>query len=87
MPSLLSTDEEKKSEDEDDVIFVDDSLNFTVSPPEEKGKREITFNFFHRINSPRKLESKEGDARLWFLSPENYDKLLTAYREFKKNRK
>ena len=87
VPSLLSTDEEKKSEDGDEVIFCDESLNFTVSPSEEKGKREITFNFFHKINTPRKLESKEGDARLWFLSPDYYNKVLTAFREFKKNKK
>ena len=33
-----------------------------------------------------KLEGNEGDARLWFLSEETYNDVLTKFREFKASR-
>lgn len=84
--SLLRTDEEREAFKGDDTIICDDNLQFTVLPDEEKEKRQMTFNFRHKILNPRKLEADEGDARIWFLTPAAYNNLLAKYREYKKNK-
>ncbi|MBQ3827885.1 MAG: hypothetical protein II812_07020 [Prevotella sp.] len=53
---------------------------------EEKEKRQMTFNFRHKILNPLKLEADEGDARIWFLAPAAYNNLLAKYRDYKKNK-
>jgi len=85
--SLLRTDEEREAFKGDDVLICDDSGQFTVLPEEEKEKRQITFNFRHKILNPRKLESDEGDSRIWFFNPAAYNNLLAKYREYKKKLK
>ena len=42
---------------------------------------QVSFNHF--VKNPRKLVSKEGDSRIYFLSPEEYGKILYAYRVYK----
>jgi tetratricopeptide (TPR) repeat protein len=84
--SLLRSDEEHETFKGDETIICDDNLQFTVLSDEEKEKRQMTFNFRHRILNPRHLESDEGDARIWFLTPAAYNNLLAKYRDYKKNK-
>ena len=83
LQSLLRTDEERDAFKGDNIIICDDALQFTVLPDEEKEKRQMTFNFRHKILSPRMLESDESDARIWFLNPAAYNNVLAKYREYK----
>ena len=84
--SLLRTDEEREAFKGDDTIICDESGQFSVLPKEEKEKRQMTFNFRHKILNPLKLEADEGDARIWFLAPAAYNNLLAKYRDYKKNK-
>ena len=84
VPSLLHSEAEGVN---DATIICDDNLQFTVMSEEDKDKRQLTFNFTHEINNPRKLETNEGDARIWFLSPESYENLLAKFRAFKAEKK
>ena len=84
--SLMRTKEENEAFKGDETIICDDSGQFTVMSDEEKEKRQITFNFRHKILNPRHLEGDEGDARIWFLNPAAYNNLLAKFREYKKNK-
>lgn len=81
--SLLHSDEEREAFKGDDTIICDDKLQFTVLPDEEKEKCQMTFNFRQKILNPRHLETDEGDARIWFLTPAAYNNLLAKYREYR----
>lgn len=87
LQNLLRTDEEREAFKGDPAIICDENLQFTVMPEEDKDKRQIQFNFRHKIKDPLKLDSDEGDSRLWFLNPEAYNNILTKFREFKAAKK
>ena len=87
VPGLTESDAKEETSKGNDVLLCDENFKITVLPQSEKGKLNLNFNFRQKINFPRQLESNEGDARLWFMTPEGYDKILTAYREFKKEKK
>ena len=86
LQSLLRSDEENKAFKGDDTVICDDNFQFIVLSDDEMEKRQITFNFRHKILNPRKLETDEGDARIWFLTPATYNNLLAKYRDYKKNK-
>lgn len=81
--SLLRNEEEEENFEGDDIIVCDDNMQFTIIPEADEEKREMKFNFKHFIRNPRQLVSDEGDARIWFFSPDDYNNLLAKYREFK----
>ena len=81
--NLKRTKEERESFEGDDVLICDESQQFMVLSEEEKEKRNMTFNFYHKVMNPRHLETNEGDTRIWFLTPATYNNLLTKYREYK----
>ncbi len=83
LQSLLRTDEEREAFKGDDIIICDDNIQFTVLPDEDKEKRQMTFNFRQKLLNPRHLDSDEGDARIWFLTPAAYNNILAKYREYK----
>ena len=81
--NYLRTDEERKAFKGDETLLCDDNIQFTILPDEEKEKRQMTFNFRHKILNPRHLETDEGDARIWFLNPAAYNNILAKYREYR----
>ena len=83
VPSTLRTEEEKTAFVGDDVILYNKDTQFKVIPKEEKGKVNLMFSFLQKLNNPRQLFTNESDARLWFLTPDFYQELLTKFREFK----
>ena len=83
LQNYMRTDEERKAFKGDETILCDEAFQFTVLPDEEKEKRQMTFNFRHKILNPRMLESDEGDTRIWFLNPAAYNNVLAKYREYK----
>ena len=83
VPDMLRTEEERAAFVGDDVILYSNDFQFKVIPKEEKGKVNLVFSFRHQPADPRKLFTGESDARLWFLTPDFYQELLTKYREFK----
>ena len=84
--NFIRTEEERKSFKGDETILCDDDFQFKVIPHEEKGKNQLKFNFRHKVENPRHLETDEGDARIWFFTPAAYDNLLAKFREYKKNK-
>jgi tetratricopeptide (TPR) repeat protein len=84
--SYLRTDEERNTFKGDDTVICDDNYNFSVLPDDDMEKRQLVFNFRHKILNPRKLESNEGDSRIWFLAPDAYNNILTKFREYKKSK-
>ena len=86
VPSTLRTEEEDDAFEGNDLILCDDNLQFLVVPEENKEKCTLVVNFRHYLRNPRKLESNEGDARLWFLDEDTYNQVLTKFREFKASR-
>lgn len=87
VPNLLRSEEEKEAFKGDDTLIIDDNGQIIVIPKEDKVHRSININFRHYLSNPRKLESNEGDTRLWFLSPEAYADILAKYREYKSKQK
>ena len=83
VPNFMRTEEENDEFDGDETILCDDDYQFFVVSEEDKEKRTLVFNFKHYIRNPRKLESNEGEARIWFLNQETYNQVLTKFREFK----
>ena len=86
VPSTLRTEAEKENFEGNETILCDENLQFVVVPEEDKDKRTLTVNFKHFLRNPRRLVGNEGDARLWFLSEETYNDVLTKFREFKASR-
>ena len=84
--NFIRTEEERKSFKGNETILCDDDFQFKVIPHEEKGKYQMKFNFRHKVENPRHLESNEGDARIWFFTPAAYNNLLAKFREYKKNK-
>jgi hypothetical protein len=80
----LATDEESENAT-DDLILCDDHFNFIAVPKEEKDKYSFQCYFGHKVWNPRKLETNEGDSRLFFLTPDTYKKVLEGFRAFKAN--
>jgi hypothetical protein len=78
----LATDEEWENA-KDDFILCDDQFKFFTVPAEEKDNYKFVFHFKHRVWNPRKLEGQEGDSRIFFLTPDSYNKVLEGYRAFK----
>ena len=50
---------------------------------EEKKKYSMNFNFKHFLKRPRHIEVEDCSAGIIFPAPDNYDKLLAKFREFK----
>lgn len=87
LQNYMRTDEERNTFKGDETIICDDNIQFMVLPEEEKERRQMTFNFRHKILNPHKLEVNEGDARIWFLTPAAYNNILAKYREYKATNK
>ena len=80
----LATDEERENA-KDDYILCDDQFKFFTVPKEDKDKYSFLCNFGHKVWNPRKLETKEGDSRIFFLTPDAYNKVLEGFHAFKTN--
>ena len=87
VPNLLRSEEEKEALKGDDTLIIDDKGQIIVIPKEDKEHRSININFRHFLRNPRRLESNEGDTRLWFLTPEAYADILAKYRDYKSKQK
>ena len=86
VPSTLRTKEENEAFKGNETILCDDKLQFIVVPKENKDKCTLTINFKHFLRQPRKLEGNESNARLWFMSQDSYNQVLTKFLEFKASR-
>ena len=82
VPNLLRSDEEKATHKGDQALLYDGEQIIAMSD-EERQQNGIQISFNHFVKNPRRLVSKEGDSRIYFLSPEEYGKILAAYRAFK----
>ena len=82
VPNLLRSDEEKATHKGDQALLYDGEKIIAMSD-EERQQNGIQISFNHFVKNPRKLVSKEGDSRIYFLSPEEYGKILATYRTFK----
>ena len=82
VPSIMRTEEEQATYQGDDVILFGNN-EFKVIPFAEREKVQLTFEFLQKPSDPRHLLTHEGEARLWFLTPESHQEILTKYREFK----
>lgn len=87
VPQLLRSEEENKAFKGGEGLIIDDKGQIIVLPEEDKEHRKIEINFRHFLRNPRRLEGKEGDARLWFLTPEAYADILAKYRDYKSKHK
>ena len=77
-------DEEDDTPQGDQLVLVDENLNFRVlKGEEERHKVNLQSNFKHFMSRPTHLEGNPDDSRIWFLEPDNYKTLLNKYREFK----
>lgn len=82
VPEMLRTDEERSNHKGDQALLYDGEKIIAMSD-EERQQNGIQISFNHFVKNPRKLVSKEGDSRIYFLSPEEYGKILYAYRVYK----
>ena len=83
LPKMMRTEEEDKAFKGDDIILCDEKTKFKVIPFEEKAKIQITYHFTHQLKDPRHLLFNENDTRILFFNPDNYQEILTRFREFK----
>ena len=87
VPSMLDADEENDTINRDPNLLFDDNGQIIAMTEEERKQKNLVFNFRYLARNPRRLVSNEGDSRIWFMSPEDYGKVLAAYREYKKKEK
>ena len=87
VPSMLDADEENDTINRAPNLLFDDKGQIIAMTEEERKQKNLVFNFRHFTRNPRRLVSNEGDSRIWFMSPENYGKVLAAYREYKSKEK
>lgn len=86
VPEMLRSEEEKAAHKPDQALLYDGEKIIALSE-EERNQKLLQMSFNHFVRNPRKLVSKEGDSRIYFLSPEEYGKILYAYRVYKANMK
>lgn len=73
---------------QDDIILCDDNGHFTALPyAAYRDKVKLTFTLRHEVSNPTQLILNPDDARIFYLKPEIYKKILTMYREFKASKK
>ena len=82
VPDMLRTDEERSTHKRDQALLYDGEKIIALSE-EERNQNMLQVSFNHFVKNPRKLVGKEGDSRIYFLSPEEYGKILYAYRVYK----
>ncbi|MBP5628551.1 MAG: hypothetical protein J6X27_01765 [Bacteroidaceae bacterium] len=82
-PSLMDDDEEDDTPQGDQLVMVDEYLNFKVIKGEERHQVNMQSNFKHLMAKPTHLETNPDDSRIWFFDAEKYKELLNIYREFK----
>ena len=82
VPEMLRTDEEGSTHKRDQALLYDGEKIIALSE-EERNQNMLQVSFNHFVKNPRKLVGKEGDSRIYFLSPEEYGKILYAYRVYK----
>ena len=75
---------EQGSADENETILFGQDGRLTVLSEEDQDKRQLMFNCEYSVNNPLMLELNEGDARLCNFTPDVYNQILEAFREFKK---
>ena len=84
---MLGADEENDTINRDPNLLFDDNGQIIAMTEEERKQENLVFSFRYLARNPRRLVSNEGDSRIWFMSPEDYGKVLAAYREYKKKEK
>ena len=80
---LMDDEGEDDTPQGDQIVLVDDNINFKVLKGEERHKVNMNTSFKHFMSKPTHLEANPEDSRIWFLEPDNYKNLLNKYREFK----
>lgn len=86
VPRTKYSDGEQETEEDDDddsIIFGVEDGQFTILPEE---KRDLTCHFGYTRSDQHKLDVNEGEPRIQYFSPEDYNDLLTKFREFKANK-
>ena len=83
VPHMLRSKAENDAYEGDPTIVCDEYFNFKVVSGEEREKYAMNFTFKHFLKNPRHLEVEDCSAGIIFPAPDNYDKLITKYREFK----
>ena len=83
VPHMLRSEAENEAYEGDPTIVCDEYYQFKVLSKEEKKKYAMNFSFKHFLKKPRHLEVEDCSAGIIFPAPDNYDKLLAKYREFK----
>ena len=83
VPHMLRSKAENDAYEGDPTIVCDEYFNFKVVSGEEREKYAMNFSFKHFLKKPRHLEVEDCSAGIIFPAPDNYDKLLAKYREFK----
>ena len=87
VPKMLNTDEENDTINRAPNLLFDDNGQIIAMTEEERKQNNLVFNFRYFVRNPRRLVSNEGDSRIWFMSQEDYEKVLAAYREYKSKSK
>lgn len=80
---MLSSDEKDNESEDDDIILFSDDGTFMVLPKEDKDKWELTFNFHYYTYNRNLLEVNENDARIKFFNEDEYNQILSKFREYK----
>ena len=83
VPHMLRSKAENDAYEGDPTIVCDEYFNFKVVSGEEREKYAMNFTFKHFLKNPRHLEVEDCSAGIIFPAPDNFDKLLAKYREFK----
>ena len=83
VPHMLRSKAENDAYEGDPTIVCDEYFNFKVVSGEEREKYAMNFTFKHFLKNPRHLEVEDCSAGIIFPTPDNYDKLITKFREFK----
>ncbi len=83
VPNLLRSEAENDAYEGDPSIVCDENFQFKVLSKEERKKYSMNFTFKHFLKNPRHLEVEDCSAGIIFPAPDNFDKLLAKYREFK----
>ena len=85
--SMMPSETNKEEEKNDETILLGDDDQFTVLTEADKNKRQLQFNFRYFKQNRSLLVTNDGDARLMFLNQDDYNSILSKFRNYKTGKK
>jgi hypothetical protein len=85
--SELPADAKDDAAKDSDTILLGDDGTFMVRPETDKDEQQLMVNFQYFMQKRHFLEVNEGEARIRFFDENEYNQILSKFREYKAAKK